>query len=106
MERLERPAALHETLGQPIEQFRMRRALAERAKVVGCSNETSAKMPAPDAVDHHSAGKRMPRIDQPLHQLAPATFAGRELRRNWPADNRRNVPDRYFAQLLRIAADM
>ena len=53
-----------------IEQFRMRRLLAEHSEVIDRLNETSAKQMVPDTVHGDSRHKRICfRVDQPQREL-------------------------------------
>ena len=49
---LDPPAAVHELGGQPVEQFGMRRRLAELAEVVGRGHDAPAEVVLPEPVDH------------------------------------------------------
>ena len=59
MERLEPPAPRHELMGEPLEQFRMRRPLAADAEVADGADQAFAEVVLPDPIDHH-AGEQGP----------------------------------------------
>ena len=73
---LQRPAAVDEALGQPVEQFRVGRRLAKRTEVVRRANDRLAKVMLPNAVDHHTSGERIFRISDPLGQLKSTGLLG------------------------------
>ena len=48
---LDRPAVADEAVGEVIEQFRMRRRLAEHAEVIDRRDDAAAEQVMPDAID-------------------------------------------------------
>src|SRR6188768_109471 len=91
VEFLDRPAAVHKTLRQPIEQLRMCRPLAEQAEIIGGTDNPLPKVPTPYAIDHHAAGERVLRVSHPLSQFATAAFHGCKLGRLRATYDRRNM---------------
>ena len=59
MQPLQRPAAAHVVVGQPVEQFGVRRTAAEGAEVGRRRDEPSAEVVQPDPVDQDSRDQRM-----------------------------------------------
>ena len=70
MQFLDRPAALHELDGQPIEQLGMRRPCAAVAEIVRRRDEARAEMLLPDAVDDDPRGPRVVGRSDPVRQRA------------------------------------
>ena len=67
-------------VGEIIEQFGMRRRLAELAEIAGVRDDPLAEVVLPDAVDHHAGRQRILGPRQPLGQLQPpAAFRDRLL---------------------------
>ena len=58
---------------QPVDQFRMARRLTLRTKILRRAHQTGAKQHLPIAIDGHTRGQRIRRIDQPARQ--PQTTA-------------------------------
>ena len=77
MQVLPAPAVRDELARQPVEQLRMRRAAAAKAKVARRADQAAAKMVIPNAVHHHAASQRMRRIAQPFGQRQPPLGLGR-----------------------------
>ena len=70
---LDLPAASHEFVGQPVEQFRMRRRLAELAEVVGRRHDAAAEVVLPQPIDEHPRRQRIVLGGDPVRQhRAPA----------------------------------
>src|SRR5205807_10384099 len=68
----DRPAVFHESAGQVIEQFRMRRRLATQAEVARRPYYAGAEMMHPDPVYHHPRGQGIAAIADGLGKLQPA----------------------------------
>src|SRR6476660_3441692 len=54
MHGLDIPAGLYKSDREPVEQLRMRRALAIYAKIAGCTDDSGAEVTLPDAIHHDS----------------------------------------------------
>ena len=65
---LHAPASPHKLARQPVQQLRMRGALAHIPKIAGCGHDAAAEVIMPQPVDHHSRRKRILRIRQPVGQ--------------------------------------
>ncbi len=94
------PAALHELHRQPVENFRINRALALQAEVSRCAHQAGAEEHLPEMIHDHPRGERIfPRHD-PLRQSesvgARAFRPGRDLRRRSRGD--------FFPVLVPLAA--
>ena len=62
------PAFFHESVGEEVEQFGVGRTLAEHSEVVGRGNDSASEQMVPNAVDDHTARKRLGGVDNPLGQ--------------------------------------
>ena len=72
---LDRPAFLHETVGQKIQQLGVAGPIARLAEVVYRRHDPFPKVVLPDAIDHHPGRQRIPGVDDPVRQLqAPASL--------------------------------
>ena len=60
------PALVHESVGEVVEQFGMRRAFASCAEVVGGPDEPFAHQPKPNPVDIDPSGQGVGRIREPI----------------------------------------
>ena len=105
---LDRPAVRHELVGEPVKKLRMRRPRSVAAEVVRCVDESSAKMPLPDAVDHHAGRQGVLRVGKPRGQRVAAVRLGSILRQ---ADGRDHVGEhggrlgrQFLLPLLGVAA--
>ena len=76
MEFLELPVLGDELARQPVEQVRVRGALAVEAKVVRRADDAAAEMVVPDAVNQHAGGQRILGAGDPLGQLQTAFAFG------------------------------
>src|SRR5262249_8449484 len=83
-----------ELRGEPVEQFWVRRLLAELAEVVGRGDDAAAEMVLPKAVDDHAGRQRIIFRGDPVgeHQPPAARFGilgcGRDLRIREAEDGR------------------
>src|SRR5262245_28194417 len=69
MQLLDRPAASHEMPRERIEQFRVSRFFTQQTEIVGRTNQSLTKMPAPDPVHDDATGQRMLGIHNPFCQF-------------------------------------
>src|SRR5262249_18478465 len=69
---LDGPALGHEPAGQIVQQFGVRRPLAERAEVGGRADDAPAEVPGPDAVDDDAGRQGIILTGNSLSQLEPA----------------------------------
>src|SRR5438270_11159401 len=100
-----RPALLHETAGQVIEQLRMSRRVTKLAEVTWSVDNASAKMMLPNPVDHHPGRQRVVGSSDGLGQFQPpTTFLKRGLLTG--AKNCQELPRRFFAQSFRVTANI
>ena len=77
--RLDRPARIHESRGEMVEQLGMRRPFPARAEVVGSADQALAEVVLPDPVDHDAGRQRMIGTRQPVGQLPTAAPLGDRL---------------------------
>src|SRR6266480_139798 len=80
MQLLDAAAVSQEIAGEPVEQFRVRRAITVEAEVVRRTDKASAEMIVPDAVDQDASRERIVRAGDPLGELE-AALAFRRIRR-------------------------
>ena len=102
---LNRPAVGHKLLREVIEQLGMRGALAGRAEIIDRAHEARTHQPAPRAIRDHARGERMGGARDPVGQLTPAAFAGRELRWRTVRRDLQQATWRLRAEAARDAAD-
>ena len=83
MQPLHAPTGIvHEVMGQPVQQHRVRRGRAHRAEVVRSFHDPAAEVPLPDAVDGHAGRKRVFGRNEPPGQVqAVRNTPGRHLQR-------------------------
>ena len=67
-ELLDRPAAVHEFDGQPIEQLRMGRRLALDAEILDRADDAAAEQLGPQAIDVNPCRQGVVAVDQPAGQ--------------------------------------
>ena len=72
-DRFDRPARLHESDRQMIEQFGMTRHLPRRAEVFGRRDNPLADQVQPDSVNHHTSGQRIFTTADPPCEFQSAT---------------------------------
>ena len=65
MESLQLPSVLHEIVGEPVEEFGMRRALAHGTEIRGRADEAAAEVMHPDAVHQHAGDERIRAAGEP-----------------------------------------
>ena len=73
---LDAPATLDEGVGQPIEQFGVRGALAVDAKVGSGGDDAAPKVLLPNAIHYHARGEGIFRRSNPLGQRRAPTAGG------------------------------
>src|SRR5262249_57344180 len=98
------PATVHEAVGQPVEQLRVRWWLAEGAEVVRRPYQALAEVPAPQPIDHDAACEWVVATDQPLRQLEPAASLAVKRRRLGTGQHVWHVARHHPAQVLMPAA--
>ena len=76
-ESLGRPPLPHEVAGQPVEQFRMGRAVSQSPEVIGSRDEPCAKHPLPDTIDVDARGQGMFGMQERLGQFKTTTAGTR-----------------------------
>jgi len=74
----DRPPFRDESLGQVVEQFRMRRCLAQLAKVIRRGDKAATKHVMPDTVHDHARGQRIVRMQHRLRQFQSTGVLGRK----------------------------
>ncbi len=80
----------------------MRRWLAAHAEIAGRRYQAAAEMVLPNAVGHHSRGKRIRGIRDPLRQLQTATLLRGIVVERLPTENFGEPPRHFVAQTLRL----
>jgi hypothetical protein len=103
MHRLDRPAALDEAAGQPVEQLRMGGRLSQAPEIARRAHEALPEMVLPEAVDQDARRERMLGGGQPARELQPAA-AGGDGRRTARKDLGK-APGADLAQARVVAAD-
>ena len=63
---------LEQLAGQPIEQLRMARRLAQAAEVAAAIHQAAAEVILPEAIDHHARRQRIVGRGQPVGQRRAA----------------------------------
>ena len=98
----DRPCFGDESLGQVVEQFRMRRCLAQLSEVVGRGDEAAAKHVMPDTVHDHARGQRVVRMQ---HRLRQFQSTGVFSRKRLGIDRLKESARHGLSRLLVIAAN-
>ena len=101
---LERPAALHQFAGEPIEQLGMRRHGAVVAEIRGSVHDAATEMVMPDAVHDDSCGERILGPRDPASQRDPPLLLGRRFGNLKPAEQGHRSGANWLARQHRIAS--
>src|SRR2546430_16022328 len=72
MQFLDAAAVSQEIAGEPVEQFRVRRAITVEAEVVRRTDQATAEMIVPDTVDQDASREWIVRAGDPLGELEAA----------------------------------
>ena len=103
-ELLHRPALLlHETCCEMVEQFTMRRRLAEHSEIIHGRHDAASEKMVPHAVHDDAGGERIRRVGDLAREFEPAGAGGKFLRLR-PRDRLDKTPRRGLAGQFRLAA--
>ena len=104
LEVFHRPAAADEFIGEPVEQFGMRRAAAVGSEIARRIHEPGAKRVLPQPVHHHPRGERILRTRDPLGEFHAPRLLGLVHGEAERADDRQRIRRDDLAFLHRLAA--
>ena len=104
VELLDRPPRVDKLRRQPVQQFRMRRALPELAEVAGRRHDAPAKAPLPQAVDEDAGRERVFGRHDGAGQFEPSAAPLEQVGRV-SAQDREKTPRHGRAEVLSVAAD-
>ena len=99
---LDGPAALHKFIGEPVEQFGMRRAAAVCAEVAGRIHDAVAECVVPQPVHEHARGQRVLRAGDPVREPHATLLVGLVHREAERAGDRERIGRDDLALLHRL----